>query len=93
MSGLQSLNEAFARGECPQEILSLFQPGETQDTTIDWERAYYNAFVRSYDIASRFSCRYDHILGFDKVMDAIVEKHQNTTLLGDEPIVPFRATQ
>ena len=79
---IRSINEQLARGELPVEFQCLFNSNKPQDEqVIDWDKVVYNSFIREHEVAARFTCGYDHIAGFDRVISAIAEQASQKTLL------------
>jgi hypothetical protein len=79
---IRSINEQLARGELPVEFQCLFNSNKPQDEqVIDWDKVVYNSFIREHEVAARFTCGYDHITGFDRVISAIAEQASQKTLL------------
>ena len=64
------------------EFQCLFNSNKPQgEPVIDWDKVVYSSFIRSHEVAARFTCGYDHIAGFDRVIAAIAEQASQKTLL------------
>lgn len=75
MSSIQELNEQFNKGILPDELNFSIK----REFVLDLNKIKYNAFYRSYEFyESKFPKGYESIPGFDKIIDSIVYKAQET---------------
>jgi hypothetical protein len=67
----KNINEKLSKGELPEE----FNFTEQKTYNFDWDKIKYNTFYKNYDyIACKFPEPLKNLIGFDKVIENIVNK-------------------
>lgn len=73
---IQELNSQLNLGILPDELNFSIKRDNVE---LDINKIKYNSFYRSYEFyESKFPKGYDSIIGFDKIIDSIVLKAQET---------------